>query len=190
MNDEELLKIMSEWNFWGKEKPKVGIERECYVERIIKLLNSVKVIAISGVRRAGKSFIAREVLNRLINNGVNPEDTLIIRLDDERLLNLNYELLLKIYNLYLTYVKKDKSKPTYLVLDEAQEVEGWERFVRGLEERCEAKIVVTGSSAKLLSSEFTTLLSGRHVEVRVTPLSFLEVLEFKGIKIKRCAGTR
>jgi len=51
----------------------------------------VKVIAISGVRRAGKSFIVREVLNRLINNGVNPEDTLIIRLDDERLLNLNYE---------------------------------------------------------------------------------------------------
>ncbi|MEM1627593.1 MAG: ATP-binding protein [Sulfolobaceae archaeon] len=184
MNDEELLKIMSEWNFWGKGRPDVGIEREFYSERIIKLLNSVKVIAISGIRRAGKSFIARQVLKRLIDSGISPEDTLIIRLDDERLVNLNYELLLKIYNLYLTYVKKDKSRPTYLVLDEAQEVEGWERFVRGLEERCEAKIIVTGSSAKLLSSEFTTLLSGRHVEVRVTPLSFREVLEFKGIKVK------
>lgn len=184
VNDEELLKIMSEWNFWGKGRPDVGIEREFYSERIIKLLNSVKVIAISGIRRAGKSFIARQVLKRLIDSGISPEDTLIIRLDDERLVNLNYELLLKIYNLYLTYVKKDKSRPTYLVLDEAQEVEGWERFVRGLEERCEAKIIVTGSSAKLLSSEFTTLLSGRHVEVRVTPLSFREVLEFKGIKVK------
>ncbi|BAB66017.1 AAA family ATPase [Sulfurisphaera tokodaii] len=70
------------------------------------------------------------------------------------------------------------------MLDEAQEIEGWERFVRGLEERREAKIIVTGSSAKLLSSEFTTLLSGRHVEVRVTPLSFYEVLKFKGISVK------
>jgi Predicted ATPase (AAA+ superfamily) len=165
VNDEELLKIMSEWNFWGKERPNLGTERKCYIERIIKLLSSVKVIAISGVRRAGKSFIARQVLNKLIENGVNVEDTLIIRLDDERLINLNYELLLKMYNLYLTYVKKDKSKSTYAVLDEAQEVEGWERFVRGLEERCEAKMIVTGSSAKLLSSEFTSLLSGRHVEV-------------------------
>lgn len=95
MNDEELLKVMSEWNFWGKERLNLGIERKCYIERIIKLLNSVKVIAISGVRRAGKSFIARQVLNRLIENGVNLEDTLIIRLDDERLINLNYELLLK-----------------------------------------------------------------------------------------------
>lgn len=184
VNDEELLKIMSEWNFWGKERPNLGTERKCYIERIIKLLSSVKVIAISGVRRAGKSFIARQVLNKLIENGVNVEDTLIIRLDDERLINLNYELLLKMYDLYLTYVKKDKSKSTYAVLDEAQEVEGWERFVRGLEERCEAKMIVTGSSAKLLSSEFTSLLSGRHVEVRVTPLSFREVLEFKGMKIK------
>ncbi|MBB5254222.1 AAA family ATPase [Sulfurisphaera ohwakuensis] len=70
------------------------------------------------------------------------------------------------------------------MLDEAQEIEGWERFVRGLEERREAKIIVTGSSAKLLSSEFTTLLSGRRVEVRVTPLSFRKILKFKGISVK------
>ncbi|BAB66018.1 hypothetical protein [Sulfurisphaera tokodaii] len=49
--------------------------------------------------RAGKSFIARQILNRLIENGVNPVDTLIIRFDDKRLINLNYELLLKMYNL-------------------------------------------------------------------------------------------
>ena len=86
------------------------------------------------------------------------------------------------YRLYLTHVRKGDK--TFLVIDEAQEVEGWERFVRGLAERCEAKVIVTGSSAKLLSSELTTLLSGRHVEVRVTPLSFQELLKFKGVEIK------
>ena len=181
MNDEELLSVMSEWNFWGS-KPRLGIERDYYVDRIIKLLESVKIVAISGIRRAGKSFIARQAINRLIERGVRPEDTLIIKLDDERLVNPDYELLLRMYNLYLTHVKKGKE--TFLVIDEAQEVEGWERFVRGLEERCEARIVVTGSSAKLLSSELATLLSGRHVEVRVTPLSFKEFLKFKGIEIK------
>ncbi|BCU71103.1 ATP-binding protein [Stygiolobus caldivivus] len=149
--DEELLKIMSEWNFWGEKEPNVGVERDCYRRRILKLLENVKVVAVSGIRRAGKSFIARQVVKKLIvEKGVKPEDTLIIRLDDERLVNPNYELLLKVYDLYLTYVKKGKGL-TFLVIDEAQEVEGWERFVRGLEERDEARIIVTGSSAKLLS---------------------------------------
>jgi len=177
----ELLSLMAEWNFWGSNV-NLGIEREYYVDYILELLNSVKIVAISGIRRAGKSYVVRQVINKLIKSGVDPKDTLIIRLDDERLTNLDYNLLLKMYELYLTHVKGNADKITYIAIDEAQEIEGWERFVRGLEEKCKAKIIVTGSSAKLLSSEYTTLLSGRHVEVRVFPLSFDEVLKFKGIE--------
>ncbi|BBG25595.1 ATP-binding protein [Sulfuracidifex tepidarius] len=61
------------------------------------------------------------------------------------------------------------------MIDEAQEVGQWEQFVRGLTERGKARVVVSGSSAKLLSSEYASLLSGRHVEVRVFPLSFREL---------------
>ena len=183
MNDDELLSLMSEWNFWGNKGISTGVERREYVDRITKLLDSVKVVALSGIRRSGKSFIVGQVIRELIERGVRPEDTLVIRLDDERLVELSYGLLLRIYDLYLAHVKRGDGI-TYIAIDEAQEVEGWERFVRGLEEKCRAKVIVTGSSAKLLSSEFATLLSGRHVEVRVTPLSFREVLKFRGIEAR------
>jgi predicted AAA+ superfamily ATPase len=69
-------------------------------------------------------------------------------------------------------------------LDEVQEVEGRERFVRGVHERKEAKLVVSGFSAKLLSSEFATLLTGRHLILPVHPLSFSEFLRFKGVEVE------
>ena len=65
-------------------------------------------------------------------------------------------------------------------MDEAQEVDGWERFVRGLSERGEAKFLITGSSSKLLASEYATLLSGRHVVVYVHPLNLHEYKQFRG----------
>lgn len=180
MDDTELLNLMSDWNFWGKLKD-VGIERENYVQQILKLLNSVNIVVLTGIRRSGKSTIGIQVIKRIIEAGVDPRDTLVLKLDDERLVNLDYNSLLRMYELYKTNVKK--SEQTYILLDEAQEVEGWERFVRGLSEKG-VKIIVTGSSAKLLSSEYSTLLSGRHVEVRVFPLDFREFLKFEGISIR------
>ncbi|BCS90930.1 MAG: hypothetical protein ARM1_0387 [Candidatus Micrarchaeota archaeon] len=62
----------------------------------------------------------------------------------------------------------------YIIIDEAQEVDGWERFVRGLSEKGEAKFIITGSSSKLLASEYSTLLSGRHVALYIHPLNLIE----------------
>jgi len=182
VDDTELLSIMSSWNFWG-DKINVGIEREKYVNKILRLLKGINIVALSGIRRSGKSTIGLQVLKGLIDSGVDVTDTLVIRLDDERLINLDYSTLLRILNLYLTNVKKKEENITYVLLDEAQEVDGWEKFVRGLSEKGKTKFIVTGSSAKLLSSEYTTLLSGRHVEVRVFPLDFREYLLFHSIKV-------
>ncbi|MDG7035850.1 MAG: ATP-binding protein [Nitrososphaerota archaeon] len=179
MNDEELLGLIASWNFWGRP-PETGITRDHYVNRIEGFLRAVGVVAVTGVRRAGKSYVSVQTIKRLIDQGTDPRDTLIIRLDDERLLNPDYQMLLRIYDLYRVQVKRENEK-TYVLLDEAQEVEGWERFVRGLSERREALFIVTGSSSKLLSSEFSTLLSGRFIEVNVTPLSFREYLGFGGL---------
>lgn len=171
MDNDELLSIMADWNFWGNFR-RSWIEREDYVNRILRLLEGVNIIAISGIRRSGKSFIAFQCVKKLIERGVNPKDTLIVKLDDERLIDVDYNTLLRIIDLYIKNVKENRNTPSYIVIDEAQEVDGWERIVRGLAEG--NKVIVTGSSAKLLSSEFTSLLSGRHVEVRVFPLNLRE----------------
>ncbi|QKR00184.1 ATP-binding protein [Metallosphaera tengchongensis] len=182
MDDAELLSMMTEWNFWGG-KIDVGIERERYINNVLRLLKAINIVALSGIRRSGKSTIGLQALKKLIDSGIDINDTLVIRLDDERLLNLDYATLLRIYDLYTTHIKSSQESTTYVLLDEAQEVNGWERFVRGLADRGKAKFLVTGSSAKLLSSEYTTLLSGRHVEVRIFPLDFKEYLSFHSIKV-------
>jgi len=89
---------------------------------------------------------------------------------------------MKIYEAYREIINP-KGKP-FLFLDEIQEVPRWEKFVRVLNERKEAHIVITGSSSKLLSKEFATLLTGRQLNFEIFPLSFKEFLKFKGINIE------
>ncbi len=180
MEEGKLLRILSDWNFWGSRAPDVGVGRDVYTDRISDLLkDGNKVVAEVGIRRCGKSFIAKQVAARFIEDGLGKEDVLIINLDDERLVEKNYGLLLAAYELYKRELRP-KRRPL-IVLDEAQEVPGWERFVRGLSERDDASFVVTGSSSALLSSEYSTLLSGRHIIVNVSPLGFSEFLEFNGV---------
>jgi len=181
MDDDELLGIMADWNYWGNFR-REWIPRDEYVNRVLDLLKGVNVVALSGIRRAGKSSIAQQVIGEILRRGVDPRDSLVVKLDDERLIDLNYNVLLRIIDLYFRNVKRSDSV-SYVVIDEAQEVDGWERAVRGLAEKGN-KVIVTGSSAKLLSSEYTTLLSGRHVEVRVFPLRLGELLVFKGVTLR------
>ena len=103
---------------------------------------------------------------------------LIINLEDERLIHRNYEALLEMYTVYREEINPDEN--CIIILDEAQEVDGWERFVRGLSERGEAKFIITGSSSKLLDSEYTTLLSGRQIVIYVHPLNLVEYMQFSG----------
>jgi predicted AAA+ superfamily ATPase len=135
----------------------------------------------TGVRRCGKSFIARQVSKLFIDAGYGKEDILIINLEDEKLIERNYALLLDAYAVYKREIRP-KRKPL-IIIDEAQEVDGWERFVRGISERNDASFIITGSSSALLSSEYSTLLSGRHITTNIMPLSFLEFARFNGLEI-------
>ncbi len=179
MENDELISVLSSWNFWGGKQIDTGLERPLYVDKILNLLKENNVIAETGIRRCGKSFIARQAVKRLIK-GADGKNVLIINLEDERFISRDYGLLLQAYESYKSILKPDR-KPL-IVIDEAQEVEGWEKFVRGLTERNEAKFIITGSSSKLLSSEYSTLLSGRQITLYVAPLSFPEFLAFKGMK--------
>ncbi|WP_281351068.1 AAA family ATPase [Acidianus brierleyi] len=111
MDDNELMSIISDWNFWGNLSRKNWIKRNEYVNYIVNLLKGINIIAISGIRRSGKSIISLQVIEELINRGIDPKDTLIIKLDDERLINPDYELLLRIFDLYLNNIKANSNSP-------------------------------------------------------------------------------
>jgi len=172
-----ILKILDSWNFWSHDLD-TGISRNNYVNTILRFIDEsqIPIVIETGIRRAGKSFIAKQTARALMDKNLHRTQILIINLEDERLIDRNYETLLEMYEAYKTNI--NPSEKTIIILDEAQEIDGWERFVRGLTEREEAKFLITGSSSKLLDSEYSTLLSGRQVVVYVHPLDLLEYREF------------
>ncbi|WP_367884655.1 AAA family ATPase [Thermococcus sp. JCM 11816] len=117
----------------------------------------------------------------LIEKGLPPEETLYVNLEEPRFYpDLSLELLEEIFSAFKTYISRGGARPV-VVLDEVQNVEGWERWVRKVLDLGEAEVIVTGSSSSLLRSELATLLTGRVLVTEVyPPLSFREFLSFKG----------
>lgn len=179
MRKDELLEILTDWNFWEK-KIDTGIKREEYLNELIKLTTKTnQIICISGIRRSGKSTIIKQVAKQMIKE--QKADTLIVNFEDERFLKRDLKLLIDIHKTYLEKIKPT-TKP-YIFLDEIQNVPEWERFARGMHERGDATIIVSGSSSKLLGKELATLLTGRHITLPVHPLSLKEFLKFKKLEL-------
>lgn len=181
MNKNELLEILEDWNFWNKDLD-IGLSRDPYLSILNKLLPSQQVKVITGVRRSGKSFIMRQMAKHLMEQGVNTENILIINFEDHGFIELNTKLLQQIFDAYLEY--KTPKGDIYVFLDEIQEVPRWEKWVRTAQELDKANIIVSGSNSKLLSGELATVLTGRHLDVTIMPLSFEEFLKFKNLEIK------
>ena len=181
MDKNEIITILEDWNFW-KKSPDTGIPRFFYLEKLKKLLLTGQIIVITGARRSGKSFIMRQLAKELIKRGVNENRILIVNFEDPRFIDLNPQLLQQIYETYLEFLNP-KDKP-YIFFDEVQEVQKWEKWVRTMQELKKANIILSGSNAKLLSRELATLLTGRHLDITVFPLSFKEFLDFNGLYLK------
>jgi hypothetical protein len=182
MRKEALLEILSDWNLWAK-KIDTGIPREQYLKEVLKILqNTNQIVCISGVRRGGKSTLNKQIAQDVANR-FGKTNTLIINFEDERFTERTLTTLKEAYNCYLEKVKTTKEKP-YVFLDEIQTVESWERFARGIHERKEAKLLVSGSSSKLLSEELATVLTGRQITIVLYPLSFKEFLMFKNLSVQ------
>lgn len=184
MKSDDIFAVLLDWNFWTENKlPYTGTERPLYTERLGRLAGTNQVVTIVGARRSGKSTIMRQYLKKLIESGVDRNGILFVNFEDPR---FSSELSLKLMtDIYETYVKKMAPKtPPCLFLDEVQNVAGWEKFVNSLHERnAAAGIVVSGSSSRLLSREFGSVLTGRHVNLEVFPLGFDELLGFRGISV-------
>lgn len=178
MDKNELIHILDDWNFWNKNQ-KIGVLRSKYISKIEELFSSKQVISIMGPRRAGKSFVMRQMAKKLIDNGYNPKAIMHVNFEDPRFSENGVSLLEKIFETYREYVSPGVI-PT-LFLDEIQEIVGFEKWVTMMHELGKAKIIISGSNAHLLSRELGTLLTGRHIDMEVFPLSFSEFLQFNNI---------
>ncbi len=173
---KDLIDIISDFNFWHKDQD-TGIKRE-ELEEVMSLMDiKDTALFILGIRRAGKTTLSKQILREKIEE-VDKEQTLYINFEDNRLEPfLNKEILDNIYESYRYYINKDKF--TYLVLDEIQGVEGWEKWVRTILEKKEnVKIIVTGSGSRIMTPKLASILTGRKITYNLFPLAFKSFLKF------------
>ncbi|MDR3106996.1 MAG: AAA family ATPase [Bifidobacteriaceae bacterium] len=151
------------------------VERSMYLARVLKVLDTPPVKVITGMRRVGKSTILRSVAATLEHNGVPSGNILSYNFESMSLAPLR-----SADALYQDVLRRagQLNGRVYLLLDEIQEVAGWERAVASFKVDLDCDVVVTGSSATLLASELATRLAGRYIEIRIWPLSFREFLDF------------
>ncbi|MBI2584182.1 MAG: ATP-binding protein [Candidatus Aenigmarchaeota archaeon] len=181
MENEKIVEVLSGWNFW-EDDHETGISREEYLSKLDRLVRTDQVIAITGVRRSGKSTLMKQFIKRHIGRGEGRTSFLYVNFEEPKFADmLSLEFLQQIYESYMEIVKP-KGIP-YILLDEIQSIPKWEKFVRALHEKKEARILISGSTSKLLSKEFGTLLTGRWVDMRIYPLDFREFLRFKGLRL-------
>jgi predicted AAA+ superfamily ATPase len=181
MEKARMVEVLSKWNFWSRDL-EVGILRRDYVDALLKFAKAGKIVSIVGVRRSGKTTLMKQMAKLLMDEGTNRGDLLIVNFEEPEFVGADVGLLQRMYEAYLEIVKP-AGKP-FVFLDEIQNVDGWERFVRSLNERGEAFVTISGSSSKLLSRELASVLTGRQIYFEVLPLSFKEFLSFKGMEIR------
>ena len=170
---------LRKYNFWNGNIPELGFVRKSYTDKIMDYTGNRLVKVLVGQRRAGKSYLLRQIAKQMIDRGVSPENVFYL---NKEYVELDF---VKTYsdleNLLVFYKKELQPKDKiYLFIDEIQNIDGWERFVNShsqdFVEECE--IFISGSNSKMLSGELATLLSGRYVQFEIFPFSFAE---FTGI---------
>jgi len=161
--------------------PQKIIKRKKYLNQIYRFKDKNIIKVITGQRRVGKSFIMQSIISDLRKNKVQEKNIIYINKED---LKFDSILTYKELHEYIEKeVKKNKNKQKiYLLIDEIQEIEGFEKTIRNyaLDDRFD--IYITGSNSKIISSELSTFLSGRYIEIYISALSYNEFLQFSKSK--------
>jgi len=175
-----LFDILAAQNPWWTGQPfDTGRERQTYLATIQRYLKTGEVVVLSGVRRSGKTTLLYQTIHMLISSGAVPAKNILFVTCDEPEIAGRKGALLEIVD---TYRREIATTGTiWLVFDEVQAVENWEREVKSLYDKKTCRIIISGSSSCLLDSQLSTLLSGRYLSVPVFPLDFSEYLRFHGI---------
>lgn len=155
----------------------INIARKQYTEHIIRFIGKGMIIALTGQRRVGKSYILRQLIEEIQIHSpaanivyINKEKTKFNDLKNADDLSRYLE------------GKLIEDTDNYLLIDEVQDIDGFENVLRSLNADEECQIIVTGSNAKMLSSELSTYLGGRYIEIHIQSLSYKEFLTFHQIE--------
>ena len=157
--------------------------RPNYLNKLIGFKDTEPVKVITGIRRCGKSSLLKLMIEHLKQNGVLSSQILYVNFESFEFVEFNST---KLYN----YVKERivAGKRMYLFFDEVQRVKNWENAINAFRVDFNCDIYITGSNAYLLSSEYATYLSGRCVEIKMLPLSFVEFIDFNDLSLKTEVG--
>lgn len=175
MNKREIQEILSDWRIWDKG-PVDGIRRDITLPQ--RLVSDLALI-ISGVRRCGKSTLMAQMPELY---GLDIEQCVFCNFEDPRFLDhLDHTLLSQIVDFVRTDC--DDEAPCYFFFDEIQVVKHWEKWLHvQLEQKKNNYFVLTGSNSSLLSGEFASSLTGRHISLELYPFSLSEFSQWTGMK--------
>jgi uncharacterized protein len=148
---------------------------------LIEYLPLKQIITISGIRRCGKSSLAKQAINYLIESGINPYNIFFVNLEQPYFLEYKHDVnyLNTIYEEYLKLA--NPSGKVYVIFDEIQFFSNWQVFIKSKYESSDIKFIITGSNSSMLSNDLNTLLSGRSLNIHLNTFSFNEFLDFKQI---------
>jgi uncharacterized protein len=184
----EQLAAQNPW--WSGQPFDSGRDRQKYLAEIKRYLKTDEIIVLSGVRRSGKTTLLYQAVRLLMTTGKVPaKNILFVNCDEPEFAGQKGALAEAVD----TYRSEIAPRGTiYLLFDEVQAVENWEREIKSLYDRKHSKIILSGSSSYLLDPQVSTLLSGRYFTIPVYPLDFTEYLLFHSIspsadKAKRAA---
>lgn len=152
------------------------INRENYMNKLLTYKDTEFIKVITGIRRCGKSSLLKLFMNKLKEENSKAN---VIYMNFE---SFEFDKIIDYKDMYSEIKKQIKSeRKTYILLDEVQRVTNWEKCVNALTVDFDCDIYITGSNAYLLSSELSTYLSGRYIEIKMLPLSFKEFLKFSNL---------
>jgi len=155
------------------------VNRDLYMKTLLEFKDKNIIKIVTGIRRCGKSTLLQLFAGELSRQGIPNEN--IIQMNFESIQHLAIKDYIALYN-----EVKERIAPEgkmYIILDEVQMVPEWEKAVNSFTVDFDADVYITGSNAYLLSSELSTLLSGRYVEIKMLPLSFKEFLDFNQFEL-------
>ncbi len=153
--------------------------RDSYLNQLIAFQDKEPVKVVTGIRRCGKSSLLRLMRKHLMETGIGQDHIISMNFESLEYRDMDVKA-------FYGYVKERvlPDKRMYLFFDELQRVDQWEDAVNSFRVDFDCDIYITGSNAYLLSSEYSTYLSGRYVEIKMYPLSFQEFLQFHGYEVR------
>ncbi|EAD5741696.1 ATP-binding protein [Listeria monocytogenes] len=154
-------------------------KRPHYLKQLIQFKDSDFIKVITGVRRSGKSVLLMLYKEYLLQEGIHENHIIHINFESFEYQTITTE---EKFRQKLDELLPEDDTKIYLLFDEIQMVEGWQRIVNGIRVSFNSDIIITGSNANMLSGEIATLLSGRYIEIPIYPFSFSEFLHVKDIE--------